>query len=175
MALAPPTIDAKLRIRTTTRFALLLLAIYAVPAIALALKPTLTTYDEFDETNNHYPVVREFAAAFPHVDIVHYNSATGPFYHLVMASILRAFPLTLSQLRVVNAGLSGAVLLLVFYFIAIVQTPAKALVFGVILVLCPYFLGPAVRLSTDNLALGLAVAALACMTHDPVDSRRLWG
>lgn len=59
-------------------------------ALPVILSGRLGTSESGDELHYHLPVIREFATAWPEVDLKHYNSATTPGYHLFMALVWNA-------------------------------------------------------------------------------------
>ena len=59
-------------------------------ALPLIRTQVFSSNDAYDEVNYHRPIIATMATAFPFVDIVNYNAAMAPGYHVVMAAILRA-------------------------------------------------------------------------------------
>ena len=85
----------------------LLLVVLALPLVRAQV---FSTNDAFDEVNYHRPIIATMAAEFPAVDIVNYNAAMAPGYHVAMARVLRA---TGSWAAVRAANLAIGVLLVV--------------------------------------------------------------
>ena len=66
----------------------------------------------------------------------------------------------LTTLRFVSFAMSLAIILVIEAYLMTRTRPAFAIFFTIFIAISPYFLGVAVRLLTDNLALGAAIAAL---------------
>ncbi len=118
--------------------------------------------DQWDEATYHYPTILKFASTLPHPDLSRYQSGTGPLFHLIMAMPARA-GFGLLSLRLINLGLSATTVILVMLYLrrhAARGAGASAYIVSLVFALCPYLLGPSIRLATDNLALGCAVAIL---------------
>jgi hypothetical protein len=66
--------------------ALLLLGLF----VAATLPLILSDYDHgrgaADQDRHHYPVIRRWAAEWPHCNVSEYDSATTPGYHLILAT-----------------------------------------------------------------------------------------
>jgi hypothetical protein len=151
---------------------ILLLVVFLVVTIPLILKPGLDVFDSDDETNWHYPTILRFTDQIPHVDLADYPSATTPLYHLVMASVSLVCGSNVVGLRLVSSLISLACLLLVYGHFSRRGPIPGALYFALLFFLSPYFIGPAVRLSTDNMALGLAILSILAMDIGQPDLRR---
>ncbi len=118
--------------------------------------------DQWDEATYHYPTILKFASTLPRPDLTRYQSGTGPLFHLIMAMLARA-GFGLLSLRLINFGISVATVILVMLYLkrhAAFGSGVFAYVVTLVFALCPYLLGPSIRLATDNLALGCAVAIL---------------
>jgi len=126
-----------------------LLAGFAGLCIPL-LSRKVTVFDDFDEKTFHLPTIQQFMAQLPTPDLVDYPSATTPLYHLVMAATGLVIGDELVGLRAANLLLSLGVLAVALWAMG---GRARSLPFVAALALSPYFVGPAVRLSTDNAAL----------------------
>jgi hypothetical protein len=124
--------------------------------------------DNYDEIKYHLPAIKQFAAQLPYPDLSSYSSATTPLYHLILAVLLRA-GCGLITLRLVNLAVSVATLLIVIvYFRHASANRSDWLPFsvGLLFAVCLLFVGPSLRLSTDNLPLGCAVAILYLIDRD---------
>jgi len=138
------------------------LALVLPIALRALLRGDLEVYDTRDETLFHLPTIERFAAQLPRPDLSDYASATTPLYHLLLAPLAALtgdalLPLRLATLALALALLGCAAQLLARRALA----PAWALSLLLLpLGLSPYFLGPAVRLSTDDAALLFVVASL---------------
>jgi len=146
-------------------------AVFFALVIPLILKPEIDIYDARDETSFHYKTVKGFIDQFPHLDLVNYRSATTPLYHFVMTLSSFVVGPELIRLRVVNAFLSLACLLTIFMYLFRRGRILKASYFTVLFLSSPYFIGPAIRLSTDNPALLLAVLSLFVLDRVEVSRR----
>lgn len=123
-------------------------------------------YDHADETTCHYEVIKLFAGQFPHIDIADYNSATGPFYHIFMATISNVASVNLYFLRTVNVLICILLLILMAYFYKMQNSDIKNKYLAMNLLFLStsvYFLGPEVRLSTDNFALLFVMISVILM------------
>ncbi|NOY25818.1 MAG: hypothetical protein GXP62_08075 [Oligoflexia bacterium] len=134
-------------------------------ALTALLRPGLDVYDARDETLFHLPTTRAFAAALPTPDLSDYASATTPLYHLMLAPLAAATGGALLPLRLLTLllalGLLAAVAVLIDHQRAIPTWGAWLALLP--LGLSPYFIGPAVRLSTDDAALLWVAAALVVL------------
>jgi hypothetical protein len=156
-----------------------LIALCAVAALAMP-RTDIDFYDARDEVSFHHPTIRQFAHELPHPDLTNYRSATGPLYHLMLAPIARATGDSLTTLRVLTCALS-LLLLAVAASLLVYRSnyPRWGLALCLMpLALSPYIVGPAIRLSTDNVALLFVVASLALLErsepHPLEQSRVSW-
>ena len=128
-------------------------------AIPLVLSRRPLSWCSVDELGYHYVTVREFQSQWPHLDFRDYPSPQTPLYHVILAAVCRLND-NIITLRLVSFAMSlGSVLIIERYLITR-SKPAVATFFTILIAISPYFLGAAVRLLTDNLALGAAIAAL---------------
>ena len=139
---------------------------WAVPiAFAVLCGPLLgsdiTVFDDLDERLFHLPTIEKFMGEMPRPDVSDYPSATTPLYHLVMAAFGLAVGGEIGALRVINLVISIGALVCAGWAVgrrnAIAVLP---------LALSPYFIGPAVRLSTDNAALMAVFLTVGLMARD---------
>lgn len=137
-----------------------LIVLFFALTVPLILKPGIGTFGAKDEIRFHYPTILTFAEQFPQPDLIHYPSATTPLYHLFMACFAFLFGPGILSLRLISSLFSLAALLLIHHFLAGRGDRRKALYFTVLLMFSPYFIGPAIRLSTDNGALLFAVLSI---------------
>jgi hypothetical protein len=108
----------------------------------------VAVFDDLDERLFHLPSIQQFMEQLPTPNLVDYPSATTPLYHLVLAGVGLIIGEDVGGLRVINLLISLCAL----------GTAAWAMgrsgaLLALPLALSPYFVGPAVRLSTDNAAL----------------------
>lgn len=116
----------------------------------------------WDEEIYHLPIIRTMAQQWPSVDIVKYDSATTPGYHVVMAGVLKATD-SVMAMRGLNALLSAGLIAAVFASIRSLAPGRHAWLACALtlpLVTSQYFLGGAIWLTTDNTALLFVVLAL---------------
>jgi 4-amino-4-deoxy-L-arabinose transferase-like glycosyltransferase len=99
----------------------------------------------------------------PNLDLAHYPSATTPLYHILLALSAFVVGSNLIALRFVSALLSLACLLTVYRYLSLRGKEFAALYFAFLFMLSPYFIGAAVRLSTDNTALLFAFLSIWAM------------
>lgn len=149
-----------------SRLTLISLAILALPLAAgliatAGLQRPLPTFHDGDESIYHYPSIQKFATTLPNVNVLDYNSATTPLFHLVLASAARGLDLDLIGLRWVNLLISYAALIVLYLFLARrFLRNRDALLLALVFSLTPYFFGRAFRLFTENMAFGFCVLGL---------------
>jgi hypothetical protein len=144
---------------------LIIALVYLVIVIQPILTPEIDVFDHRDEAKFHYPTIVEFRAQFPDFVFSNYMSATTPLYHVGLATISYISGTSVLNLRVVNA-LFCLLGLLWFSRYLIAGGGAKSgLILSLLFMASPYFIGPAVRLSTDNAALILAMSAMIHMAR----------
>ncbi len=116
----------------------------------------------WDEEIYHLPIIRTMADQWPSVDIVNYDSATTPGYHLLMAGVLKATD-SVMAMRAMNALLSAGLIAAVFASIRSLAPGRNGWLTCALtlpLVTSQYFLGGAIWLTTDNTALLFVTLAL---------------
>ncbi len=121
-------------------------------------------FDDLDERLFHLPTIQQFMVQFPQPDLVDYPSATTPLYHLLMAGVGLVLGDGIGGLRGANLVLS---LLALWSAIWAMGHGTRAALMAVPLALSPYFVGPAIRLSTDNAALLGVFLTLGLLVRDP--------
>ncbi|MBL9150025.1 MAG: glycosyltransferase family 39 protein [Phycisphaerae bacterium] len=121
----------------------------------------------------HLPLIREWAATWPAVDIRDYNSATGPLYHWLLSGAAQIVGTgdgeRATALQFVNALIGAAFVVIAYCMVRRVLKPATAFAGAAALALSPYLLGNGIWLMTDNLAfvfiaLTVGTAAFAAPT-----------
>src|ERR1700759_4593049 len=85
---------------------LLLALLFCAVVVPLMHNPNINFYGASDGTLFHYPMIQQFRAQFPHLDLVNYSSATTPLYHILMLIPAALFNSNLIALRGVNALIS---------------------------------------------------------------------
>lgn len=145
-------------------------AVAGLLAIVLALTlPAILTGQldpkAYDHRFFHLPLVREWAASWPRVDLRDYNSATGPLYHWLMAGAAQIVgagggPETSVPLQTVNSLFGWTVGAVVYAFARRRWESRRAFLTALPLVVSPYLLGNAIWMMTDNLSLTLVAAAI---------------
>lgn len=109
--------------------------------------------DDLDERNFHLPTVLHFQAQLPWPDLRDYPSATSPLHHLLLSLVATATSADLLQLRAANLAFAAFGLAVVGWHLSRTARAATALALALPLMLSPYWLGPAIRISTDDAAL----------------------
>jgi hypothetical protein len=142
---------------------LLLSLLFIGLVVPLITKSELNTYDARDEKSYHYPTVLALLEQFPNFDLVNFSSATTPLYHIVLALPSLIFGSDIVLLRLLNSMISLCCLLASYGYLSKRGTKLKAFYFSIFLLLSPYFMGPAVRLSTDNMALLFLLLSISAM------------
>ncbi len=137
----------------------LVATLFSSLAIPLVLTQRHLSWCSTDELAYHYVTVREFQSQWPHLDFRDYPSAQTPLYHVILAAVSRVND-NITTLRFVSFAMSLAIVLVIEAYLMTRTRPALAIFFTILVAISPYFLGVAVRLLTDNLALGAAIAAL---------------
>ena len=141
--------------------ALFLLLVW--PPIFAGAQGTSEAHDHF---NYHEPVIRTFADQLPYPDLVHYQSATSPGYHLFMAVISRYVSDRTVVLQLINSLFSLAFVLIVYRAAAAKVDAWSAMLLVLPLFFSPYFLSGAIWLTTDNLGwMFVALALGSCVMH----------
>lgn len=131
-------------------------------AIRGLLRGDLDVYDTRDEELFHLPTILGFAERLPTPDLSDYASATTPLYHLLLAPVAALSDGAVLPLRACTLALALAMLA---FAAALLARRSETPLWGLVLLLLPaglspYFLGPAVRLSTDDAALLWVIATL---------------
>ncbi|MBC7782491.1 MAG: hypothetical protein H7144_01520 [Burkholderiales bacterium] len=123
-----------------------------------------------DEVQYHVPTIREFANQFPRFDLVHYNAATTPGYHLALALVLK---LTGSDaaLRIANACFAAGCLLAVM--LACRSRVKWGWVFALALLASPYFHYSALWIRPDNASWMLVFILLALASQPRFTVRKM--
>lgn len=137
----------------------LVAALFSALAIPLVLKQRHLSWYSLDELGYHYVTVREFQSQWPHMDFRDYPSPQTPLYHVILAAVSQVND-NITTLRFVSFAMSLASILVIEAYLMTRTRPVLAIFFTILVAISPYFLGVAVRLLTDNLALGAAIAAL---------------
>ncbi|HBS28293.1 MAG TPA: hypothetical protein DEB06_02325 [Phycisphaerales bacterium] len=142
------------------RAALALIGAYLLLVAPLVWMGAGGTSEARDQSVYHLPVVEAMVAQWPRVDIVNYESATAPGYHLLLAAAWRATG-SRGAIFALNAAVSLGLLLVVLRLVVRFAPGWGALALVAPLLLNPYLLGGAVWLTTDNAALLLVAMALS--------------
>ena len=145
---------------------LLLTLLFCAVVLPLMLNPNISFYGASDETLFHYPMIQQFRAQFPNLDLVNYSSATTPLYHILMLLPAALFNSNLMALRLVNALISLLCICVIYAFFSRLADTRTSFVLACTVCASPYFVGPAIRLATDNLALLWMVLALLTLYGD---------
>ena len=124
----------------------------------------------------HLPVINTMIVQWPKVDLVEYNAAQAPGYHLLLAFVGVYVSDDETTLKFVSTLISLGLLLTVFHYARIYAGPWLALVFVLPLLGSRYFLESAIWLISDNTSLlfaCLALGGLIFRTATPFRSLRL--
>lgn len=128
-----------------------------------------------DQEKFHLPVIRTMAEQWPRVDVVGYDSATSPGYHLLMAAVARAVGERVLPLQLLNAAIGLALLLAVAHWCAALGGARWAVIACAPLLCSAYFVTGSIWLTTDNLALLFVVCALGVCVFAPCGPGRALG
>jgi len=128
--------------------------------LPLILAQAFSTNDAYDEVYYHRPIIATMAAEFPAVDVVNYNAAMAPGYHVAMAALLRATG-SWRAVRAANLAI-GVLLVVVAGEVAWRLSGAVSAAFTTLtLAASSYVVSGSVWLTTDNLGLLFAMGALS--------------
>ena len=131
--------------------------------------------ENWDEIKYHLPAIKHFAAQLPHLDLRNYSSATTPLYHIVFALFLR-IGCSLTTLRLINFAISIATVLVVMKYLQRSSSDSQPgwMAYSATLLFATsmYVVGPSIRLTTDNLALGCVVGVLYLLDRIETESAR---
>lgn len=140
--------------------ALALMLLVLAVALPIALSGRNGTSEADDQNAWHLPVIRTMATQWPRVDLVNYESATAPGYHLLLAALTRAGVNDRAGLQVVNAILSALLGPVLFLFLRRFADSLPAFVLALPIVCSPYVISSAAWVTTDDVALLLVLLAL---------------
>ncbi len=119
------------------------------------------TQKSYDHDLFHLPLVRSFAAQWPGVDLSDYPSATGPGFHLALATLAQIFGTGETTLQFLGSLMAiGLVATVAWRFARWRGSALEGLLLTLPLCLSPYLLGNAIWLMTDNLSLWLLAVAI---------------
>ena len=96
--------------------------LFLLGALPLILTDKGNGTNRADQDDYHLPVIREFAAQWPHPSLRDYNAAMTPGYHLLMAAVYRATH-SVIDLRLVNALITAGLLVTLALAVARVVGP----------------------------------------------------
>lgn len=125
----------------------------------------------------HLPVIRTMIAQWPKVDIINYNAAQAPGYHLFLSFVGVYISDGVTTLKIVSNLFSLGLLLAVFHYARGYAGPWLAMVLVLPLLGSRYFLDSAIWLSSENTALYFACLVLGGLVFrvaTPLRSLR-WG
>jgi hypothetical protein len=136
---------------------------YLITVAALrGLTVTLPIFHGSDERVYHLATIHRFASQLPFPDLVHYNAAQTPLFHLLLAYVGKVIGYEVWRLRLVEVlisyALAWAVFLLLSRRLSLGRGPALALT--LLFALSPYVFGESFRVVTDNLTMLLVVIAV---------------
>jgi len=144
------------------------IATFGAPMLLLTLALPLiraqrfSTNDAFDEVNYHRPIIATMAAEFPAVDVVNYNAAMSPGYHVAMASVLH-FSGSWAAVRGANLAIGVLLVALAGCVAWRLSHASSAALTTLTLAASSYVLSGSVWLTTDNFGLLLAMASLSAL------------
>jgi hypothetical protein len=139
--------------------ALVFAVAYFLLGLVLVLGGDLEVFDQADEARFHLPTIERYAAELPAPNLREHGAAMGPLYHLALAVPAR-LGAGLGALRVLTLMVATAGVLMAFRATEGSRVGAAA---AAAMALSPYYVGAAVRLSTDDVALAFVVGALVAL------------
>ena len=113
-----------------------------------------------DQDDYHLPVIETMIEQWPSPDIVHYESATAPGYHLLMAASSTLTTGTKAPMLLVNWCIGLLLTLTVYALLRRVVPGWVAAALTLPLMLSKYVLGAAIWLTTDNAAMLMVMIVL---------------
>ena len=160
--------------RSDTILGLAVLLIFLGVALPGLFRGAMFT-EEYDEAKYHLPAIKHFAAGLPHLDLGNYSSATTPLYHILFGLFLR-IGCGLTTLRLINFAISVAAVLVVMRYLRRSSSDSQSGWFAysatLLFATSIYVVGPSIRLTTDNLALGCVIGVLCLLDCAETDSGR---
>ena len=161
-----------------------LAALLAAATVALLTWPWILsgrdffTQKSFDHDRFHLPLVRQFSAQWPAVDLSDYPSATGPGMHVALATLAQVFGTGETTLQWLGSffGL-GLAATLAWRLAAWRGCASQGFLLALPLCLNPYFLGNSIWVMTDNASLWMLAIVLLGTTFVAATPARLgrWG
>ena len=143
----------------------LLAAPFVLAVIALdGLTRAIDTFHGTDEGVYHVPTIQAFASQLPTPDLTTYRPAQTPLFHLVFAGLGELFGMELWRLRLINAAISFAAVLVLYRLLRRrALAPWTACAIALLFAISPYFFGVSFLLLTDNLATLFILLALSAL------------
>jgi hypothetical protein len=118
----------------------------------------------YDQELYHRFAINQFAADWPNFDLWHYESATTPGYHILIAAVARFISPSIVTLEVTSLLIAAALIGLLGYTCARRTTPLMAAAVCLPFVLCRYVIDSGAWLLPDDIAwlgvLGVLLVAL---------------
>lgn len=152
----------------------LLLGLFLVLTVPLLIAGKSGHSEMGDQQKYHLPVIEQFATELPTPDLVDYDSATAPGYHLLMALIHRATDGSERAMVAVSWALSLLLVLAVAGFASRLVGWRLGAMLTLPLALSSYTIGGATALSTDNFAVLFVTLALGGSILLPWNKSRAW-
>lgn len=150
----------------------LLLFLFCGLVLPVVISGAGGTSEHADAVQYHLPIIERMYSQWPRVDIVRYDSATAPGFHLLMAA---AWKITGEPRAMLALNSLFGVLLIAFVYFAVRRFAGAWAAFALTMPLAcsPYILGASIWLTTDNAALLCVASALGCCTIARGGSARL--
>jgi hypothetical protein len=163
------------RRRTTWWPLTLLIGLFSLLSLPVVLSGAGGTSEAADAFDYHLPIIERMRADWPRVEIVRYDSATTPGFHVLMAAAW-----TITGREGAMAGLNWlfglGLVIAVFIALRAFAAPMHAAALTLPLACSPYVLGGSIWLTTDNAAMLFVVIALgSALASNPSSAWRLSG
>lgn len=149
---------------------IVLTLVYGVLVLPMILTGANLAAAAWDESEYHLPIITTMRDQWPSIDVVHYDSATTPGYHVLMAAVLKLTG-SVAAVRLASALLSWGLIMAAYSGLRCIVAIAggrenraaewACVALTLPLVFSQYFLGAAIWLTTDNTALLVVVLSLA--------------
>jgi hypothetical protein len=152
----------------------ILLVVFCTLFLPVVLSGAGGTSEHADAVQYHLPIIEKMRADWPRVDVVRYDSATTPGFHVLMAALWKLTGST-AAMTATNSLLGVLLISSVFFAARRFAGAWGALALTLPLACSPYILGATIWLTTDNAALFFVTLALASATIARTTNARLIG
>src|ERR1051325_5000199 len=150
-----------------------LVAIFGAACLAFIVSQRVPSRVFYDQELYPHPAIRQSVSQWPDFDFWHYESATTPGYHLLMAAVSKVISPSIVVLQVATLAISLALVGLLGFATARRTSPLLACVLCLPFVLCRYVVDSGAWLLPDNIAWLGVLAVLLVALRPRVTGRAL--